>query len=184
MNKQTEVIDERQQQINCRAMANAGIFLGLCICASMIYKMVTADSMGWEFFAILGACVVVIISCRVMGDVEQPKDIMNRPLPVSDSKQDRRARKINYAIQSGLFALGFMVMDILLVGFGKSVVDYELATVFFSSLGKGMTIAVTAVIALVFSFVGSYIIDYLVGEHAVKKYNKMLAQLDAEDDEL
>ena len=181
-NKKVEFAqDERQQAITNKAMAAAFVFLLLCLFAATIYRIVTTDNVGWDLFAILGGCAVILIARRIMGDIEEPKDVYNRPLPLGNSKQDKWVRKKNYAKSSGIFALTFAVMDILLIGFGKeSVTDYEVAEILFPTLNKTTTIAVTAVIAFVSMFAVSYIFDYLVGEHKVKKYNQMLKELDEE----
>lgn len=183
MKKQAvEVMDERQKQITCRAMANAGIFLMICIIVSMLCKVFTEESLGWEFWSLLGASVVLIVSRRKLGDVEEPKDVMGKPLPTGNTRQEKNIRKKDYAIQSAIFALACTVMDILLVASGKDdVADLELAELLFPSLSKGATVAVTAVIAFVGMFLISYVFDYLLGEfYTVRKYNQMLSEMEDE----
>jgi hypothetical protein len=142
--------------------------------------MITADTMGWEFWGLLGACVVMTASRQLMGDIEEPKDLFNRPLPLGYAKQDKQKRKLNYALNSALFGLACGVFDILLALFGgeNDSVHYDLTQLLFPSLGKWATVAVTAVMAFVTAFVISYVIDYLLGEHKIKKYNQMLKELD------
>jgi divalent metal cation (Fe/Co/Zn/Cd) transporter len=76
-------------------------------------------------------------------------------------------------------------MDILLVATGRNdVSELELAEYLFPSLDKITTIIVTALIAFVSMFIISYIFDYIVGEKfKVARYNKMISQLDEEDEE-
>ena len=180
--KTNNQIDERQVQINLKAMAWAGIFLLGCIIVSMFIKIFTNDSMGWEFWAILGASVVAIITRRILGDVEQPRDLFNRPLPTGSGKEDRKRRKKDYCLQSLMFAAGCTGMDILLIGFGKDVADLELTQLLFPGLNHWAAVAVSAVIAFASTFLISYVFDYLIGEYyTVRRYNKMIAEL--EDDE-
>ncbi len=175
-------LDERQQQINYRSIAYAGIFLAICVAASMIYKVITTDNFSWEFWAIIGMCFVIIISRRVMGDIEEPKDIMGKPLPLGSDKADKRTRLKDYASRSLIFAGACAVMDIVLVAFGKDdVSDYVLAKMIFPGLNKWLTVALTAVIALAVMFTISFVVDSIIGENfKVKRYNKMLDELDEE----
>ncbi len=178
-------MDERQSQITQKAIVFAYVFLVLCLFVATIYKIATTGDAGWELFAIIGSAAVILISRRLMGDVEQPLDYKNRPLPTGSSKADRLTRCKSYAAGSIIFGLAFAVMDILLIAFGENEVsDYELAEVPFPSLSKEATIAVTAVIAFVTMFLVSFVFDYLVGEFfKVRRYNKLMAQLDEEEEE-
>jgi uncharacterized membrane protein (DUF106 family) len=178
-NKVEFVQDERQKMIGHKSLAVTCIFLMVCMSVATIYDMITADTIGWEFWGLLGACVVMAVARRLMGDIEEPKDLFNRPLPLGYAKQDKQKRKLNYALNSALFGLACGVFDILLALFGKNdSVDYDLTQLLFPSLGKWATVAVTAVMAFVTAFVISYVIDYLLGEHKIKKYNQMLKELD------
>jgi membrane protein YdbS with pleckstrin-like domain len=183
MKQQTEVMDERQKQITTQAVTNGFIFLVVCMVIAMVFDIAKTGDVGWELWGLIGASVVIIISRRIMGDVEQPKDIWNRPLPTGSSKQDRNARKKNYAADSAIFALVCAGMDILLMSAGaEDTADYELTVLLFPNLEKWVAVAVSAVIAFVSMFIISYIFDYLIGEKfTVKRYNKMIAELDSEE---
>lgn len=87
MKNETNVMDERQKQINSNALAAAGIFLMVCISVSMIYKVWTTGNTGWEFWALLGSGLVSGITQRILGDIEQPKSISGKPLPVENTKE-------------------------------------------------------------------------------------------------
>ena len=180
-NKVEFVQDERQKLIGYKSLSVTCVFLIVCLSVATIYNIITTDTMGWEFWGLLGACVVMAASRRLMGDIEEPKDIMNRPLPLGYAKQDKHKRKINYACTSAMFGLACGVFDILLVLFAENdSVDYDLTQLLFPSLGKWATVAVTAVITFVTAFVISYVMDYILGEHKIKKYNQMLKELDEE----
>lgn len=182
-NKNITNMDERQSQITQKAVICGFVFLIVCLLIATIYQIATTGDVGWELFAIIGASAVILISRRLMGDVEQPLDYKNRPLPTGYSRKDRVVRCKSYAVGSTFFGLSFAVMDVLLIAFGENeVTDYELTQIIFPELGKAATIALTAVIAFVTMFLVSFVFDYLIGEFfKVKRYNKMLAQLDAEE---
>ncbi len=182
MKQQNYQQDERQQLITTKAIAAAGIFMLLCLFAATVYRIVTTDNIGWEFFAMLGACAVIVIARRVMGDVEPPRGINDRFLPTGNTKQEKRFRVKHYVLKSIVFASAFAVMDVLLIAFGKDdVSDYELAQVIFPQLSKATTIIITAAIAFVGMFLVSVVCDYLVGEHQVRQYNQMLRDLEDEE---
>ena len=182
-NNPIEPMDERQSQITQKSIVVAFIFLIICLFVATVYQIATTGDVGWELFGIIGASAVILISRRLMGDVEQPLDYKNRPLPTGSTKAEKLVRCKNYAVGSAIFGLTFAVMDILLIAFGKDeVTDYDLAQVIFPHLSRELTIAVTAVIAFVSMFLISFAFDYLVGEFfKVKRYNKMLQKLDAEE---
>lgn len=163
--QKNSVPDERQKLIFLKSAAITGGFLVLCVIASMIYKLIVTGDPGWEFWSLIGCSAVMLLSRRFLGDIEAPKDIMDRPLPTGSSKGERRIRKRDYALKSCIFALTWAVMDILLFAFGENeLTDMELTEFLFPSLSKGATIAVTAVIAFVSMFVISYIFEYLICE--------------------
>lgn len=181
--KPIEMMDERQSQITQKAIVFGFVFVILCLFAATVYRIATTGDAGWELFAIVGAALVIVIARRLMGDVEQPLDYRNRPLPTGSSKADKRARCKSYAVGSVIFGLVFAIMDILLLVFGDDEVsDYELTQMIFPSLSKELTVVLTAVIAFATMFLVSFVFDYLVGEFfKVRRYNRMMAQLDDEE---
>ena len=186
--KETEnfvAVDERQSLITQKAITFGFLFLIACLFIATIYRIATSGDAGWELFAIIGAAIVILVSRRIMGDVEQPLDYKNRPLPTGNSKSDRITRCKNYAVGGALFGLTFAVMDILLFLFGESELDdYELTQLIFPNLSKEATITVTALFSFVFFFLVSFAFDYLIGEfYKVRRYNKMMSQLDSEENE-
>lgn len=82
-----------------------------------------------------------------------------------------------------LFAAVCTVLDGLVVWFSKDeATDLELAELQFPQLSKPVTVAITAVIAFAVTPLRCpWLVDYLIGEYAAKRYNKMLAELDDEE---
>lgn len=182
--KNTNVLDERQMQIRAKSTLITLVFLLVCLLVATICRIVTTDNIGWEFWVILASLLVMLFCNRVLGDVEPPKDIGGKPLPLGDSKEDKRARRKDYFIQSLVFALACAVMDVILIASGKDdLTDMDLAEMIFPNMGRIETIVVTAVIAFVSMFIISFAAEYIIGEHRVKKYNRLMAKLDAEEDE-
>ncbi len=176
-------MDERQNEITQKAIVFGYIFLVLCMFVKTVYQIVTTGDAGWELFGIVGSAAVILIARRLLGDVEQPLDYKNRPLPTGSSKAERMVRCKSYAFGSVWLGLAFAVGDILLISFGaEDVTDYDLSQIIFPNLSKGATIGITAGIAFASMFLISFVFDYLVGEYfKVRRYNRMMAQLDAEE---
>ena len=183
--KEIQTIDERQSKIINKSIVFAFIFLMFCLLIATVVRIIQTENIGWELFAIIGASAVILISRRILGDVEQPLDYRNRPLPTGKSFADRFARCKNYAVGSTMFGLTFAVMDIILILFGKhEITDLELTQIIFPSLGKTETVIVTAIISFVVMFIVSFVFDYIVGEfYKVRAYNKIIAKLEAEENE-
>ncbi len=176
-----EPMDERQKLIQTQAMAWGYVFLCLSLVVAMIVRFVRTEEAGWEFFILIMGCIVVLLARRILGDVEQPKNLAGKPLPTGSSKKDRAARKIDYALGSCIFAGVFAVMDILLVSFGKTTSDLEITEYLFPTLNRGLVIALSAVVSFVTMFLISFVFTYLITEHfKIKRYNKMLAELEDE----
>lgn len=175
-------LDERQQMINTKAVAAGGVFMMVCICVSMIWRLVTTEELGWEFWSLIGCCLVILIARRAMGDVQPPKSILDKPLPTGNSREERRFRKRDYACKSLIFAGTCAVMDVVLVWAGKEdVADLELVKALFPQLDMIWLVVLSAVLAFAVTFGISWVAEYLVGEHTVKRYNKMLAELDEDE---
>ena len=184
-NKNPYIPDERQMQIRGKSVVVALVFVLICLGVATVYRVVTTENIGWEFWVILATLAVMLISGRVFGDIEAPKDIWGKPLPLGNSKEDKRARKKDYLLRSVYFALGMAVMEIILIATGEfELTDMDVAEAIFPNLSRGTTIAVTVVIAFVSMFIISFVFDYIIGEKfKVKRYNALMAKLDAEDEE-
>lgn len=182
--KNNNQMDERQLLISTKAMAWGFVFLLACIIISMFFNIFTTGEAGWEFWAMLGATLVILIARRILGDVEQPKNLMGNPLPTGNTKQDRLIRKKDYALQSLIFAAVCAGMDVVLIGFGKDdVTDLEITQKLLPGLPHVVTVIITTILTFAVMFLISYLFEYLIGEkYKVRKYNQMLAELDDDAD--
>lgn len=182
--KNNNQMDERQLQISTKAMACGFVFLFACIIIAMFYNIFTTGEAGWEFWAMLGSTLVILIARRILGDVEQPRNLMGKPLPTGSSKNERQLRKKDYALQSLIFAAVCTVMEVLLISFGKEEnTDISITQTLLPGLPHLLTVVITAVLTFAVMFLISYSFEYLLGEkYKVRKYNQMLAELDADED--
>lgn len=183
--KQTEQMDERQLQINAKALCWGGGFLALCVIISMIWKLISTESLGWEFFALGGASLVIAISSNLMGNIEQPRNLFMKPLPTSSTKEDRKIRKLSYSLEGLTFASVCTVGEILFFIFAeKEGSDLSLVETIFPGFPPVLGVIISAVISFGITFGLSWVVDYLIGEKfIVARYNKMLSELDSDEDE-
>ncbi len=176
-------MDERQSQIVQKASANGYIFLIIYLVVVSFYKIITGGEPILEILGIFGSAIVVIVSRRLMGDVEQPTDYLNRPLPTGSSKEEKSKRFKNYIVKSISFGLTFAVMDTALLLFGEiDFMEFEFITSTFPNLNKVAIIALSAAMVFAGGFIASIIFEYFIGEYYdVRRYNKMIAELDKEE---
>jgi hydrogenase-4 membrane subunit HyfE len=75
-------------------------------------------------------------------------------------------------------------MDALLIGFGKEEnTDIAITQTLLPGIPHLLTVVITAVLTFAVMFLICYIFEYLLGEkYKVRKYNQMLAELDADED--
>lgn len=175
-------MDERQMQINTKAVAFGGIFLAVCVAVSMIVRLVRTEELGWEFWALLGMSGVIVAAGYFQGDVEQPKSISGKVLPTGSSAGERKLRNKDYAIRALIFAGTFSALDALVLAFSENEnSEFQLAQALFPNLSLPMAVVVGTVIGFAGMFLISYGIDWLVGEKfKVKRYNQMIASLEEE----
>lgn len=178
----TQPADERQQQINTKAVAAGAVFLMVCMFAAMIYDLITYETLGWEFWGLIGMCIVINIAKRVMGDVEQPKDIHGQPLPTGNLLADKKARRKDYALRSVIYALASAVLLALLLYFGTDTADVQLVLLLIPGLPLWAAMVLATILCFAVSFGISYGVDWLIGEkYTVKRYRAMEAALDEEE---
>lgn len=179
------VVDERQKQIRSKAGVVSGAFLLICIIISGIYNIAVTGDPGWELWALIGYPIVFGISCHFLGDIEQPRDVMGRPLPVGKSPSDKKARMKNYVLESVIFALACAVMDVILIGFGANdITEFELVKKIFPNMTHIPVVIITSVFSFIIMFLMSLLVEYLVDEKfRVPKYNKTMEALQNDDDE-
>lgn len=184
-NRQKPIVDEREQLISMKSCIAGFVFVLVCLVVATVYDIVKYGEPGWEIWGFLGACLVIVIANRSLGNVEQPKDIFNRPLPTGNTKEERKKRFVAYVLDSLMFGAIFAVMDVIFfLGIEEDITDMEMAKTLFPNLGDVELIIVAVLIGFVSMFVISLVFDYLVGEfYKVRRYNKMLAELDNDEDE-
>lgn len=106
--------------------------------------------------------VVAIIKNR-KDDIDLPKTIGGKTVSTEMTRKGRLNRIAYCCLDSVIFCIAFTLLDLLMT--------------------KGVTIPELA-IQFVILFVISFIIEFINVEYTVKKYNKLMAQLDNDDDDI
>lgn len=166
-NKKTNeiLVDERELQINDQALAGAAIVSILCNLGLMIYGLIRDDlKTGVIALAqvVLMGFVIAIIK-RKKGDINIPKTISGKKVSTEMTKKGRLNRIGYCAIESLAFTIGFTLIDILLHSDTTKIHEF--------------------VIQFIILFVISFIFEFLLLNSKVKRYNKLIAEFDSEDDD-
>ncbi len=170
--------DERQKQISGKSSSIALIFALIAISAVGIYKAIAYGEGGLEFLIVFATVCVKLISDRLLGNVEIPKGFYGRPLPIGKTKDDKLSRIKYYLLDGVITGIVFVLLDIVFIASSSAKDDIALTKQLFPSLGTTETVIVTAVISFIVMFAVSFAVDYIIGEIGVKRYNKMLSELD------
>ena len=172
--------DERQKAIQEKAGAFAGFFLMCVVGVVMIYKVIVYETLGWEFWALIGYCVVLAI-VNSISNIEAPKNFMGKSLPTGNTKEEKKTRRISYFFDGLAFSLFCTVMDILLfVTDDEMLSDMEFVKELLPNLEGVALIAVTAMFSFVVGLICGYAVSAAFGAFQVRRYNKMLAEFDEE----
>lgn len=181
-NQSNPVMDERQREITGKALNIAGGFLALCMVIAVILDLILTGEPGWEFFALVGACLVFLIANKRLGDIQPPKSWCGKLLPTGDSREDKAIRRRSYLINSLLLGGVFGFMDVILYyGNKEYIADMAMVQELFPSLQPTVLMAITALLVFIIIFGISYLVEYLYHEkYELNAYRKMLADLDEE----
>ncbi len=95
-----------------------------------------------------------------------PKNIWGKPLGTGQTKKDKKRRLKHYLFDSAIFAIIMAVFDIVAIFVAANKTVFDITDYYI--LNFILTVLLTSIILFFISF----ILDYLVGERAVKKHNK------------
>lgn len=165
--KNNHKLDERQQQIQLKTFHILGIFFLISIGFMGFYKMYKYNIVPYEFYIILIAFLILYFVPYLYNDIPHPQDTKGNYLPTSSNSTDIKVRIKHYIQRSFEFSLYFSILDILLLHINKLTLN----NVFF----------LTLLFTIGISFCIAFILNYLLGEFQIKKYNKLLKELDEND---
>ncbi len=158
-----KVYDERTQKISQNGLAICGVISIFYVIGRIIYMGFVKDRLA------LPEIILLLVFCAVLSFNDLKNNNFDfseydKKYDTSPTKEGKRNRFKRYALHSLVFAFAFATMDIIFLGdiFSKKI-------------------WLEGIITFVSMYATSFIIDSLVGEHKVKKYNKFMDSL--EDDE-
>lgn len=163
-NTSTFIQDEREIQNNDKALAGAGAVSMLCDIILLIWgflkdNMIVAG-IGTIQLIIMGITIAIIKNKK--DSLELPKTIGGKTISTEMTSKGRLNRIGYSCLESLFFAVAFVIIDIISE---KNIIVSELASEF------------------VVLFIVSFIIEFVYAEYISKKYNKLMAQYEADDDE-
>lgn len=166
-NKNTNgyVQDEREIQNNDKALAGAAVVSMLCNAGLMVYGLISDDlktgTIAVVQLIIMG--LVVAIIKRKKGDVDIPTTISGKKVSTEMTKKGRLNRIGYCALESLCFCIGYTLIDVL--------------------LSSDLSIPGLAV-QFVILFIVSFVFEYFLLKSKVKKYNKLMAELEGDDEDI
>ena len=168
-------MDERAAHANEKAGMICGwVLLGVVLIAAIV-RVIRTGEPGWEFFAVIGyPCLFGLLTAK-LGNLAEPKDLKGKPLPLGDAPAEKKTRIRYYAAEALIRAVTMGVFFAILPFFEKD--GKQLAEELFAGMNTAVVAVTSAVIGLVIFFIISFAVEYLFGEHSVRRYR---AQFDEE----
>ena len=128
-----------------------------------------AGSTTEEILLFLGSLLVFLIFKHRKEDVDLPESFLGKPLPTGLNGADKKARIKAYFVDS---LINGGVLAVLNVGLNRINENFSFTTIGFSS--PLLTILVNGALDLCVLTGVFFLINFLWGEHNIKKYNKLL----------
>lgn len=154
------VPDEREQSVNTKALAAAGVAGILFTLGTFFYRAFTDQNPLPDIITLCAMGLVYVIVSRKNHVYEMPKSFTGKTLDTSLDKKGRANRLKYYLLDSLTFAVAVSVIDLIMSHPAAKYLAVNFAGLFIISL----------------------ILDYFWTENTVKKYNQYLDSLDADED--
>lgn len=128
-----------------------------------------AGSTTEEILLFLGSLLVFLIFKHRKDDVDLPESFLGKPLPTGLGGADKRARIKAYLVDS---LINGGILAVLNVTLHRINANFSFTTIDFST--PFLTILLNGVLDLCVLGAVFMLINYVWGEHNIKKYNKLL----------
>ncbi|MDP4152227.1 MAG: hypothetical protein Q8865_02135 [Bacillota bacterium] len=126
------------------------------------------QNMGWDFGLIMLITAVLIFARKDRAEAMLPWTITHKRLPTGTSAKEKHVRYKQYAIKSGVWAALFSLLEASL--------NYGLKFDYYINHSLGI------IVNCIFFFVIIMTGNFLLGEHFVKRYNKICSKLEEESE--
>ena len=138
-----------------------------------IYKTIKygAESTTEEILIFLGSLLAFLVLKHRKDDVDLPESFLGKPLPTGLKGKDKKIRIKAYITDSLVNAAILGALNITLNRINR---NFNFTTLELSN--PVLTVAVNAVLDLAVLGAVFMVINYIWGEHNIKKYNKMLEE--------
>jgi len=173
-------MDERQKQINHKAMSVGWLFLMICLLCEVVYKIIRDEEFIWELIVLYAGFGVISIARKIFGDIQCPMGFTGKPLPTGYTKADKKIRRIHYLLESLVFSGVLTLMLSLVIAFGTDT-SGTLIIEFFSFGGIYNTVSVFIICAAAFFILVTgigFFACHSEKEHKLKEYNRMCKELE------
>jgi len=183
--KKGKGMDERQKLINYKAMSVGWLFLMAYVLFQLVYKIIRDEGFILELIIVYAGFGIVSLVRRIIGDIQCPRGITNKPLPTGNTKEDKRKRHIDYLLEGMMFS-GIITLMLVSVFIFSSTPNDTLVIEIFSFGGTYNAVSVFIACAIAFFIVLTaigYWACYMDKEQKIKEYNRMCEELENENTE-
>ncbi len=165
--------DERTRQKvgSAAAVTLFLLWIALIVIAGIKSFKYGIGSITEELLLFIGSMLVFVLFNHRKGDVDLPKTALGRSLPVDESGRSKRIKA--YLADSAIDAV---LISVLNVGLSRINKYYSFTTIDFGS--AAVTVVLNLVMDIIVVFAVFFALNYLWGEHNVKKYNQYLEEDD------
>lgn len=154
--------DERITQASNNSLAVMGVVGILAVIISLVYRIVTDQNPVPELLTVGAMFIAMTISSRRNHVYDIPKSFFGKELDTSMTKEGKRKRMKHYLADSLVFVVVFTLI---------------------SFVAESKFVMPDALISAAIGFAVCLVMDLLLEEGQVKRYNKYLDSLESDDEE-
>ncbi len=173
-------MDERQNQIIGKAAGITFIITYFYVLIECIYKYLSTwniNNCSWEIGLLVLMPVSFLFFAKKDDSLLLPRTINNKEMNFEMTSAAKKSRIIEYTKEALLFSIVMLAIDALIGFLG----NFQWSTfIDIINSGRLTNYILYAIYALLGQFIISFVIDYSWSEYKIKKYNKMLDEMESE----
>lgn len=173
-------MDERQKQINFKAISVGWGVLVICLCGEIIYKTLKEMNCAFEWIVLFASFLAVSVSRRIFGDIQCPRGFTGKPLPTGYAKADKKKRRVNYLLESLVFSGILTLILSLAIAFGTDTSGTLIIEIFsFGGTYHAISVFILCAVAFFILVTGiGFWACYMEKEQKLTEYNRICAELE------
>ena len=173
MKHKTVTFDERTLKNTGTAAVITLALVWVALLGIGIYKSIKygVESTTEEILIFLGSLLIFLILKHRKDDVDLPQTFFGKPLPTGLQGEDKKVRVKAYIVDS---LLNSIILGTLNITLNRINPAFNFTIIALNS--PFLTILINAVVDLAVLFTVFMLLNYIWGEHNVKKFHKMMEE--------